>query len=365
MLASLIGTPLAELDTPCLLVDLDALDRNLRRMADLAAAAGVALRPHVKSHKTPMVARKQIELGAVGVTCAKLGEAEAMAAGGVLDLLISSEIVGPLKIARLVALASRARVIVVVDDPDNVRELSAAATAAGVEIGVLVELNVGQERCGVLPGTPALELAEAVARLPGLRFRGLQGYEGHLQSVRSHAEREARNDAAMRALTETRRLIEGSGRPVEIVSTAGTGTSALAAAHDGVTELQPGSYVFMDSTYSQVEGLPFENALSVLTSVVSRQRPGAAIVDAGWKSLTVEQGIPLVKGNRGLVYAPAGDEHGRLTAPEGAPLPALGEKIEMLPSHCDTTVNLYDRFICLRGGRVETVWAIAARGASR
>jgi D-serine deaminase-like pyridoxal phosphate-dependent protein len=273
---------------------------------------------------------------------------------------VSSEVVGARKIERLIALARRAEIIVVVDDVENARQLSAAATAAGIELGVLVELNVGQERCGVLPGAPAVDLALAVGRLPGLRFRGLQGYEGHLQSVRELRDRTARCNAAMAQLVETRRLIEASGASVEIVSTAGTGTHEIAAEHPGVTEVQPGSYVWMDASYARVEGTPFESALTVLVSVVSRQRPGQAIVDAGWKAISTDAGNPSVKGRADLQYAPAGDEHGRLT---GDDLPALGGKLELVPSHCDTTVNLYDRIVGLRHGRVETGWEIAARGA--
>lgn len=357
------GTPIDQIDTPALLVDAAGLERNLARMAEFSRRTGVAHRPHVKSHKSPLVAKRQLELGAIGVTCSKLGEAEVMADGGVTrGLLVSSEIVGPTKIARLIALARRAELIIVVDDVVNARELSAAAQGAGLTLDVLVEVNVGQERCGVLPGAPAAELAQAVAGLSGLRFRGLQGYEGHLQSVRDVAERTMRCNAAMAQLVDTRRLIELRGLTVEIVSTAGTGTHEIAAEHPGITEVQPGSYVWMDASYGRVEGTTFENALSVLVSVVSRQRPGQAIVDAGWKALSTDAGNPSVKGRPDLAYTPAGDEHGRVT---GDDLPELGGKLEMVPSHCDTTVNLYDRFHCIRDGRVEAIWDVAARGRTQ
>jgi D-serine deaminase-like pyridoxal phosphate-dependent protein len=358
-----IGTPVSELDTPALLVDLAAFERNLARMAEFSKLTGVAARPHVKSHKSPLVARKQRELGAIGVTCSKLGEAEVMVAGGITEgILVSSEVVGPQKIARLIALARQAGMIAVVDDAENAKELSEAATAASLVLDVLVEVNVGQERCGVLPGAPAAALASEVSRLPGLRFRGLQGYEGHLQSVRDLGERTARCNAAMAQLVDTRRLIESGGLGVEIVSTAGTGTHEIAAEHPGITEVQPGSYVWMDASYVRVEGTPFESALTVLVSVVSRQRPGQAIVDAGWKALSTDAGNPSVKGRADLVYAPAGDEHGRIT---GDDLPGPGGKLEMVPSHCDTTVNLYDRFHCIRDGRVEAIWEVAARGRTQ
>ena len=359
----LIGAPLHELDTPALLLDLAAFERNLARMAEFSTRTGVAVRPHAKTHKSPLVARKQLDLGAIGITCSKLGEAEVLADGGITEgILVSSEVVGPRKVERLIALARRAGVIVVVDDPENARELSSAAQQAGLTLDVLVEVNVGQERCGVLPGAPAAELAERVGKLPGLRFRGLQGYEGHLQSVRDLAERTARCNAAMAQLVDTRRLIESRGLPIEIVSTAGTGTHEIAAEHPGVTEVQPGSYIWMDASYVRVEATPFESALSVFVSVVSRQRPGQAIVDAGWKALSTDAGNPSVKGRPDLSYAPAGDEHGRVT---GDDLPTIGGKLEMLPSHCDTTVNLYDRFHCIRDGRLEAVWPVAARGATQ
>jgi D-serine deaminase-like pyridoxal phosphate-dependent protein len=360
----LTGTPIGELDTPALLLDLAAFERNLRRMAEFSRRTGVAVRPHAKSHKSPLVARKQLDLGAVGITCSKLGEAEVLADGGIAEgILISSEVVGARKVERLIALARRAGVIVVVDDPANADELSQAAQQAGLTLDVLVEVNVGQERCGVLPGAPAADLAEAVSKLPGLRLRGLQGYEGHLQSVRDLAERTARCNAAMAQLVDTRRLIESRGLPVGIVSTAGTGTHEIAAEYfPGITEVQPGSYVWMDASYVRVEGTPFESALSVLVSVVSRQRPGQAIVDAGWKALSTDAGNPSVKGRPDLTYAPAGDEHGRIT---GDDLPPIGGRLEMVPSHCDTTVNLYDRFHCLRDGKVEAIWPVAARGATQ
>jgi D-serine deaminase-like pyridoxal phosphate-dependent protein len=358
------GTPIGELDTPALLVDLAGFERNLARLADFSRRTGVAVRPHAKSHKSPLVARKQLDLGAIGITCSKLGEAEVLVDGGITEgILVSSEVVGPRKGERLIALAQRAGVTVVVDDPENAAELSAAAERAGLRLDVLVEVNVGQERCGVLPGAPAADLAEHVGRLPGLRFRGLQGYVGHLQGVRDLAERTARCNAAMTQLVDTRRLIESRGLPVNIVSTAGTGTHEIAAEfHPGITEVQPGSYVWMDASYARVEGTPFESALSVFVSVVSRQRPGQAIVDAGWKALSTDAGNPSVKGRPDLTYAPAGDEHGRIT---GDDLPPLGGKLEMLPSHCDTTVNLYDRFHCVRDGRLEEVWPVAARGATQ
>jgi 3-hydroxy-D-aspartate aldolase len=359
---SWLGAAVADLDTPCLLVDLDALDRNLNRMADWSRRTGCAVRPHAKAHKSPLIARKQLDRGAIGITCSKLGEAEVLVGGGVSNILISSEIVGPAKIRRLVSLARHAELLVVVDDAANAADLSAAATAAGLTLAVLVEVNVGQERCGVEPGEPAAELAARVAALPGLRFEGLQGYEGNLQHVRDPAERRQRCLTSMERLIASRRAVESRGLPIRIVSTAGTGTHAIAGEIDGVTEVQPGSYIWMDCDYLGVEGLPYEGGLTLLTAVVSRQRRGAAVVDAGWKSISTEAGLPIVKGETPLTYAPAGDEHGKLLCDDEARLPPLGAKVELDPSHCDTTVNLHDHHFALRAGRVEAVWPIPARG---
>lgn len=350
---------LAEIDTPALLVDLDAFERNLDRMAEWSRRTGRAVRPHAKAHKTPLIARKQLDRGAIGVCCSKLGEAEAMVLGGVDHVLVTSEIVGAAKIARLVSLARHADVMVVVDDPDNARELSDAACAAGMELGVLVELNVGQDRCGVDSPEAAADLAERIAALPGLRFEGLQGYEGHLQLVFDADERRRRCLEAMDRLSATRRAVAARGLPLRIVSTAGTGTHAFAGEVEGVTEVQPGSYIWMDCHYARVEGLAYENALTVLTSVVSRQRSGVAIVDAGWKSVTIESGMPIVKDRPDLAYSPGGDEHGKIAGPD---LPPLGGRLELVPSHCDTTVNLHDRLVAIRTGRVEAIWPIAGRG---
>jgi D-serine deaminase-like pyridoxal phosphate-dependent protein len=361
LLGRWLGAPVEELDTPALIVDLDVFERNLARMADWSRRTGRAVRPHAKAHKSPYVARRQLELGAIGITCSKLGEAEVLVAGGVLDVLISSEVVGPAKIARLIALARQARPIVVVDDAANAEALSRAASAAGVRLPVLVEVNVGQNRCGVEPGEPAGELAARVASLPGLRFAGLQGYEGNLQHVRSLEERRQRCLTSMDLLDRSRRAVNARGLATEIVTTCGTGTHQFVGDLDWVTEVQPGSYIWMDCDYLAVEGTGYEGALSLVTTVVSRQRADAAVVDAGWKSITIESGMPQVKGGL-FTYAPAGDEHGKISAPDPAQLPALGARVELIPSHCDTTVNLHDHLFAVRAGRVEAVWPIPARG---
>jgi D-serine deaminase-like pyridoxal phosphate-dependent protein len=359
-----VGMSKWDIDTPALVLNIGLAERNLARMAGAAKRLGKQLRPHVKTHKTPILARRQAELGAIGVAAAKLGEVEAMILGGVGDILLTTETVGPRKIARLLALSRHASLINVVDDAGAAAALSAAFEREGLVLDVLVDVNVGQDRTGVEPGEPALSLARRVMDLPGLRLRGLQGYEGHLQHVYDEAERTEACRAAMRKLSETTRLIREDGLPVEIVTTAGTGTHRIAGEIPEVTELQPGSYVVMDSDYGRVKGLDFANALTILTTVVSHVHPGRAVVDAGTKSASTDSGNPAVKDLPGATYTPGGDEHGKL-ALQGGPKPKLGDKVELIPSHCDTTVNLYDHYHVVRDDRVEAIWPIAARGATQ
>jgi 3-hydroxy-D-aspartate aldolase len=326
-------------------------------MAAFAKRTGKRVRPHAKTHKSPIVAKLQLERGAIGFCCAKLGEAEVMAGAGIGPLLITTEVAGEPKIARLVALRKRADVMAAVDDMDVARALSDAMRAAGLVLDVLVDVNVGQERTGVLPGGVA-DLAACIASLPGLRLRGIQAYEGHLQHVYEENERRVKWRRCADLMLEAIGQVKGRGLPVDIVSTAGTGTCAFAAELPEVTELQAGSYPFMDCDYANVQGLPYESSLTVLASVVSRQRGDTAVIDAGWKALSTDSGMPVVKGRPELEYAPKGDEHGGVTGARFVP----GERIELVPSHCDTTVNLYDQYVCVRKGVVEAVWPIAARG---
>jgi len=326
-------------------------------MAAFAKRTGKRVRPHAKTHKSPIVANMQLERGAIGSCCAKLGEAEVLADAGVGPLLITTEIAGEPKVARLVALRKRQDVMAAVDDVDVARALSDAMRAAGLVLDVLVDVNVGQERTGVLPDGVA-DLAACIASLPGLRLSGIQAYEGHLQHVYVEAERRAKWRACADRMLAARESIVKRGLPVDIVSTAGTGTCAFAAELPEVTELQAGSYPFMDRDYANVEGLPYESSLTVLASVVSRQRGDTAVIDAGWKALSTDSGMPVVKGRPELEYAPKGDEHGGVKGARLVP----GERIELVPSHCDTTVNLYDEYVCVRKGVIEAVWPIAARG---
>ncbi len=359
------GMPIQDLDTPSLLLDLDALDSNIERMAKFFASRPARLRPHTKTHKTPIIAHRQIAAGAVGVCCQKVGEAEVMAAGGVRDILVSNEVVGPLKIERLMSLAPHCDLKVVVDDPENARALSEAALRKGLVLEVLIEVNVGQDRCGVAPGPPALHLAEAIARCRGLRLRGLQGYEGFLMLVKEFASRREQVQVAMQKLLETRDLLVKAGHPVEILTGGGTGTYQLTGATPGITEVQAGSYVVMDSSYRDVEGVDFEVALTVLATVMSRPTRDRAVVDAGFKTLSTDQGMPCVKDVRGAEYYPGGDEHGRLRLQDPSRDLRVGDQVEIIPSHCDTTINLHDEYFCHRNGRLEAVWPIAARGRIR
>ena len=326
-------------------------------MAAFAKATGKRVRPHAKTHKSPLVARMQLDRGAIGLCCAKLGEAEVLADAGVGPLLVTTEIAGEPKVSRLVALRKQAEIMAVVDDPDVARALSDAMAAAGVILDVLVDVNVGQDRTGVAPNG-AGELAACIASLEGLRLRGIQAYEGHLQHVYEEAARRIQWRACADRMLAAREQIVKRDLPVEIVSTSGTGTCAFAAELPQVTEVQAGSYPFMDSDYAQVEGLPYESSLTVLASVVSRQRGDTAVIDAGWKALSIDAGMPAVKDRPELEYESKGDEHGGLRGARLVP----GERIELIPSHCDTTVNLYDHYVCVRNGVVEAVWPIVARG---
>jgi D-serine deaminase-like pyridoxal phosphate-dependent protein len=362
-----IGMPLAEVDTPSLILDLDAFERNLDRMDASLAGKRIRIRPHAKSHKCPEIALRQMKRGAVGVCCQKTSEAEAMVDGGVPDVLVANEVVGAAKLKRLAALAKRARVAVCADDAGNVAALDEAARAAGVKLDVLVEVNVGANRCGVEPGEPAVALAQAIARKKNLRFAGLQAYQGAAQHLRKVDERRAAIEAACARVKQTTALLEKAGIACERVTGAGTGTYLFEAVSGVYHELQAGSYIFMDVDYAKNEwtesGIPrFEHSLFVWTTVMSRTAPERAVVDAGLKASSVDSGMPRVADVDGAEYVKASDEHGVLKLNGRARL-AVGDKLKLIPGHCDPTVNLYDEYVCVRGGRVEAIWPITARGA--
>ena len=362
-----MNMPIEDLDTPVLLIDADALERNIQRMRTLAADAGISYRPHAKSHKSPVLARMQLDAGAQGICCAKLGEAEVMAAAGIPDILITTPVVGRSKLQRLVNAAQQSRISVVADDADNISDLAAAAQTAGIRLDVLVEVDVGQGRCGVPPGPEAARLARLIGDTRWLRFKGLQGYQGAIQMTTSIAERETATRAALELLAATADEVRAAGIEIDVLTGGGTGTSVIDVALAGLTELQPGSYIFMDSRYAAIEWsggvpTPFENALTVLGTVVSRPAADRCIVDVGYKAASSDGGTPLPLGLDGAVFSFAGDEHGQLQFTDGARPPDIGDKVSFVPSHCDTTVNLYDQFMVTRDDRVEAMWEISARG---
>jgi D-serine deaminase-like pyridoxal phosphate-dependent protein len=359
------GEPLVAIETPALVVDLDPFERNLDRMAD--ATKGVRLRPHAKSHKCATIARAQLARGAVGICCQKTDEAAAFVAAGIADVLVTNEVVAPSKLARLAGLARDATIGVLVDAPSAVDALSDAARKAGATLDAYVEVDVGAHRCGVAPGRAAVELAAAIARAPGLRFRGLQAYQGAAQHVR---EPDARRVAIAHAVDDaraTRELIEGAGIRCELVTGAGTGTWQHERDSGVYDELQPGSYLFMDVDYARntpgASDLRFEQSLYVLASVTSTPASDRAIVDAGLKAFSFDSGLPQVHARAGVEYVKASDEHGVLRVDADAPPLASSERIWIVPGHCDPTVNLYDWIVAVRAGVVEAVWPVEARGA--
>lgn len=361
------GQMLEEVDTPALILDLDAFEGNIRRLNEALAGRSLRVRAHAKTHKCPTIALLQIEAGAVGVCCQKVSEAEAMVEGGVTDVLVSNEVVGAQKLARLARLAGRARIGICVDHSLQVQALGEAAQAESVEIDVYVEIDVGARRCGVAPGKAALDLAKGIVATRGLRFAGLQAYQGSAQHVRTNAERKAKIDIAIDAARMTRELIEKAGFPCPIVTGAGSGSFMFEAVSGVYDELQPGSYLFMDADYARNEWAPplprFEHSLFVLTTVMSRSVPERIVVDAGLKASSVDSGFPTVWRRPGLEFVRASDEHGVIEVGAGVAAPELGDKLLLVPGHCDPTVNLYDWYVCMRGGVVEALWPITARGA--
>jgi D-threonine aldolase len=354
-----VGQKLDEVDTPALVLDLQAFEKNQKTLFD-SVRNRVRVRPHAKTHKCPEVAKRQIALGAVGMCVQKVSEAEAMVEGGIDDVLVSNEIVGAAKIERLAALARRARIGVCVDNAENVKALANSKAS----LDVYIEIDVGMRRCGVEPGEPAVKLAQQITGFKNLRFAGLQAYHGRAQHMRSMEERHAAIEAAAQHVFHTKRLLEKAAIACPIVTGAGSGTFMLEVEAGAWDEIQPGSYAFMDADYAKNEWaapLPrFEHALFVLTTVMSRPAAPRAIVDAGLKASSVDSGMPGVWGKESLKYTRASDEHGSI---EGSPLPALGEKLLLIPGHCDPTINLYDWYVCVRDGRVEALWPITARGA--
>ena len=381
----LIGHSVNAIDTPALVVDLDMMERNLRTMAAFAAQHQVMLRPHAKMHKSAELAKLQMEAGAVGVCVQKTSEAEALVAGGVHNIFISNEVIAPAKLAR-VALLSRVlaplggKLAICVDSLEGIKRLATSMNEGRVTSGiassidVFIELNIGQNRCGVEPGEPAVALALEIRKYPALNFAGLQAYHGKAQHMRRASERQAAILNAIKTVSRTRQLIEDVGIKVGLITGAGTGTAPLEAASKLYGELQAGSYLFMDADYAAnepVTGQPrFKHALFVKTQVIS-VHAGHVVCDAGHKSHAIDSGLPKVHAfsNRSeLEYLNGGDEHGILKPAAGsARLPSLGGMLWLIPGHCDPTVNLHNEMIGVRGGLlkgvVERIINIDARGA--
>ncbi len=361
-----VGLHKCEIDTPALLLDLAAMQRNIQKMADFCKSAGINLRPHAKIYKaTPIFAWMQLKAGAIGLTVSKLSEAEVLAAAGIQDILIANQVVGARKVKRLAGLAAYTHMMVAVDSAANVQELSTAASARGVKMGVLIEVNIGNNRCGVEPNGAVLALARIIQASPGLEFKGLMGYDGHLVFVKDFEERTRLSQQAYRSLVATRDAIEQAGIPVEIVSGGGSCTYKATCSVKGVTELQAGTYILMDTTYRDNGLSEFECALTILASVISRpERPGAedlAILDVGRKALDITYGFPEVKHPPGTIFSMP-QEHSRLKLDTPGPQPKIGDKVELWVKDANGTVNLYDKIYAIRNEVVVAVWDISGRG---
>jgi len=358
----MVARSVDELDTPALVVDLELLGGNIRKMADFFSDKEAKLRPHTKTHKCPQIALMQLGAGARGITCAKLAEAEVMAENGIRDILIANEIVGERKIERLLELEGICNAIVAIDNASNAQMISEMALGGGKCVDVVLEIDVGMERCGARPGGEALSLARKVSGMKGLAMKGIMGYEGHAVMIPDFEERRRVCMRALEQLLDTKSAIEGEGIRVEIVSAGGTGTYKVTGSYPGVTEVQAGSYTTMDARYRGI--VPdFDCAIGILASVISRPTSDRAVIDAGMKSATTEFGLPLVKDMEGVKVMKLNEEHGILRLGEGTRL-SLGDKVELIPAHGCTTINLHDRMYALRDGAVESVWDIAARGKS-
>jgi len=357
-----------DIDTPALVIDLEAFESNLDTMAALLAPTGVKLRAHAKTHKSPVIAKLQIARGAVGNCVQKVSEAEVLAWGGIADILVSNEVVGAAKLARLCALARLANVAVCADDAGQVAAIEAAAADAGVRMTVLVEIDVGASRCGVAPGPEAVALAARIANSEHLIFGGLQAYHGSAQHKRMPAERRRLISGAVDAARRTVEQLRQRGLDCPIVGGAGTGTFEIESRSGIYTEMQAGSYVFMDADYARnldeagALVTTFRHALFVLSSVMSATRPGLAVLDAGHKAVAVDSGLPTVWQRPDIRYTSASDEHGKLEAGSETAMPKVGEKLRLVPGHCDPTVDKFDWYVGIRHGRVECLWPVAARG---
>ncbi|MHC0504703.1 DSD1 family PLP-dependent enzyme [Achromobacter aegrifaciens] len=362
------GDPLARVDTPSLALDLTAFEANLRAMQAWADRHEVALRPHAKAHKCPQIALRQVALGARGICCQKVSEALPFVAAGIRDVHISNEVVGATKMALLGQLARAAKISVCVDSAQNLAQLSAAMVQAGAQIDVLVEVDVGQGRCGVSDDATVLALAQQARALPGLNFAGLQAYHGSVQHYRTREERATVSRQAARIAASYAQLLRESGIACDTITGGGTGSAEFDAASGVYTELQAGSYAFMDGDYGANEWggpLNFQNSLFLLSTVMSTPTPDRVVLDAGLKSASAECGPPAVYGESGLTCTAINDEHSVVRVEPGATAPALGSVLRLVPAHVDPTFNLHDGLVVFKDGVVQDIWEISARGFSR
>lgn len=361
-----------EITTPALVLDLEALEANLDAMTAWAASQGIALRPHAKTHKCATIGRLQMDRGALGLCCAKLAEAEALATAGLDRFLLTSPVVGARRIARLLDLAGRcSELMVVADDAGNLRELNAAAEAAGTTLDILIDVDVGQQRTGVRDAETALALAEVIAAAPALTLKGLQGYAGQVQHIPDFAERGLATAQSLGMLAAARDALQDAGHPCPLVSGGGTGTHALDPAAGVLSELQVGSYIVCDVEYDAVDltgdgTRRFRDGLFVYTRVVSAEHDRFVTIDAGSKVLSMDGPPPEVAfgAPQGTAYACVGDEFGRLTLPPGSDKPRPGDLVGLVVPHCDPTINFFDWYHCVRGDALVDLWPIEARGCS-
>ncbi len=367
---ALPGMDAADIQTPCLILDLDALERNIRKMGDYARAHGMRHRVHGKMHKSVDVAKLQENLGgACGVCCQKVSEAEVFARGGMKDVLVSNQVRDPAKIDRLARIPKLgARAICCVDDLANVADLSGAAQRHGTQIECLVEIDCGAGRCGVTTTAAVVEIAKAIDAAPGLKFAGIQAYQGAMQHMDSYEDRKAKIDIAVAMVKDAVDTLKAEGIACDIVGGGGTGSYYFESTSGVYNELQCGSYAFMDADYGRIldkdgkriDQGEWENALFILTSVMSRAKPGKAIVDAGLKAQSVDSGLPVIFGRDDVRYVKCSDEHGVVEDPGN--ILSVNEKLRLVPGHCDPTCNVHDWYVGVRDGKVETLWPVSARG---
>ncbi len=360
----------SEIQTPCLILDLDALERNVTRMGDWAREHGIRHRVHGKMHKSVDVALLQERLGgACGVCCQKVSEAEVFARGGIRDVLVSNQVRDPAKIDRLARIPKLGvRTICCVDDLANVSDLSAAALRHGTRIECLVEIDCGAGRCGVTDTPSAVAIAKALDAAPGLKFAGIQAYQGAMQHMEEFEDRKAKIDVAVEMVRDAVDALGAQGLECDIVGGGGTGSYCFEGTSGVYNELQCGSYAFMDADYgrildkhgNRIDQGEWENALFILTSVMSHAKADKAICDAGLKAQSVDSGLPVIFGRDDVEYVKCSDEHGVIADPQG--VLGINEKLRLVPGHCDPTCNVHDWYVGVRGGEVEAVWPVSARG---